>query len=344
MGEKIRIEIGNPKTLQIIMELFSDEDHPCSMIWGDLILTLNGEFVWCTEREQGGEAPVTWSWIDLLEFLGDKWPWLILEERYPIPINPLHPGTIRREAEKRWEGMGEEQYLDEDEALFHFEARHDLSLGLKGIFLPSLFILRQGKRAWVYNQETYLLCSFEEIKTSLTQLGDYLAAYAATGASNRGKRAVCRWRERTKRVDELFLELRSGMPEELRKKLEKEIPSAEFWELEDTSDNDDNELLAAARLSGGVVSLDDQKIILDCIKQTTTRKTDLFDIISKILPELDEVSRPYVQGHRVAQLLRRELNLDDESKAEPETLLGQWGVDVREQAGPQTWAQKYFGA
>ena len=197
-------QIGDSKALQVDLELFSDAEHPRSMIWGNLTLTLNCEPVWYTETEHGDEAPVFWAWIDLLEFLGDKWPWLILEERYPISINPLHPGTMRREAEKRWESMGEEQYLDEDETLFHFEARHDLSQGLKGIFLPSLFVLRQGKKVWLYSQETHLLSSLDVIKDTLRQLGDYLAGYVSEVQDNRAKRAVDRWKEREKRVDELF--------------------------------------------------------------------------------------------------------------------------------------------
>lgn len=331
MGEKIRRQIGDLKTLQIDLELFSDEEHPCSMIWGNLTLILKGEPLWCVETDQGDQAPVTWAWIDLLEFLGDKWPWLVLEEQYPIPINPPHPGTMRREAEKRWESMGEEQYLDEDETLFNFETSHDLSLGLKGIFLPSLFVLRQGTRIWVCNQETQLLTSFEFIKKYLTELGDFLADFVSTVEHNRAKRAVQRWKNRGERVDELFLKLRTGMPEELRLKLENGISPIDFWELENTWKNDDNELLAAARMSGGVVSTEDQKTFLHNIKRASNRETSALDKISEtILSKLDKESRAYEQGYQVAQMLRQELNLEDESRAEPETLLNQWGVDILE--------------
>jgi len=333
MVEKVRKQIGDSKTLQFDLELFSDAEHPRSMIWGNLTLTLGCEPVWYTETEQGDEAPVTWAWIDFLEFLGNKWPWLILEERYPISINPLHPGTMRREAEKRWESMGEEQYLDEDETLFHFEARHDLSQGLKGIFLPSLFVLRQGKKVWLYSQETHLLSSLDAIKDTLIQLGDYLSGYVSGVQDNRAERAVCRWEEREKRVDELFWELRTGMHRELREKLENGMPPAEFWELDHSRDCDDNELMAAARLSGGIVSLDDQKTIMTCIKQSPMRKTGVIDGISeKILSQLDEDMRAYEQGYRIAQVLRQELELKDESRAEPESILKQWDVDIIEQS------------
>ncbi len=70
MVEKVRKQIGDSKTLQVDLELFSDAEHPCSMIWGNLTLTLNCESVWYTETEHGDEAPVSWAWIDLLEFLG----------------------------------------------------------------------------------------------------------------------------------------------------------------------------------------------------------------------------------------------------------------------------------
>jgi len=75
---------------------------------------------------------------------------------------------------------------------------------LKGIFLPSLFVLRQGKKVWLYSQETHLLSSLDVIKDTLRQLGDYLAGYVSEVQDNRAKRAVDRWKEREKRVDELF--------------------------------------------------------------------------------------------------------------------------------------------
>lgn len=331
MDEKVRKQIGNKETLQFDLELFSNAKHPPSMLWGRMLASLGDESVWYTESGHDPEAPVDWSWIDLLEFLGDKWPWLMLEELYPIPMNPLHPGTMRREAEKRWESTSEEQYLDEDERLFRFEARHDLAMGLKGIFLPSLFILRQGEKAWVCSQETRLFASFREIATILVQLGDCLSAYAENIQNTRCERAVQRWRSRDERVRSLLWELRTGMSRELRARLEQGQSPDEFWEVGEAKIDSDNELMAAARLSAGIVDIEQQRRILEQIKISSAKKISELDEISlKISSELDESMRPYEQGYTVAQLLRRELDMNDNSRAEPQAVLADWGVDIQE--------------
>lgn len=333
MDKEVRRQIGKQESLEISLTLFSDADHPQSMLWGRMLVSLDGDPIWSSETEQGHDAPVSWAWIDLLEFLGDKWPWLILEEQYPIPITPLHPGTMRREAEKRWESMGEEQYLDEDERLFLFEARHDLSLGLKGVFLPSLFIFRQGEKAWICSQDSCLFVSFSEIRKSLTELGNYLAEYAGGTDNSRAEQAVQRWKQREERVCEFFWELRAGMADELRKKLEQGTAPEEFWEAKDIHGDYDNVLLAAVRLSAGVASLKEQQSILQHLKQSPFRETCALDETSdRLLSELDESMRPYEQGYTLAQLLRGELGLDDDSQADPEDVLRSWGIDIQELA------------
>ncbi len=178
-----------------------------------------------------------------------------------------------------------------------------------------------------------MLGSFEKIKDCLTELGDFFTEFVSTVEHDRVKRAVHRWKDREKRADELFLKLRTGISDELRKKLENGVSPTEFWELKSTGNNDDNELLAAARMSGGVVSPDDQKTILKCIKQSPNRETSTLDEISKkILSELDEDMRPYEQGYQAAQILRQALNLEDESRVEPESFLDKWDVDIQEKA------------
>lgn len=331
MDEEIRQTIGSRDSLQVSLHLFSDNDHPRSMAWGNMLVSLNNEPVWCSESENGQEMPVFWAWIELLEFLGDKWPWLVLEEKYPISVNPLNPGTTRREAEKRWESIAEEQYLEEDERLFRFEARHDLAMGMKGIFLPSLFILRQGKKSWICSDKVRLLAEFQEIVDVLTRLGDCLADFIENSQAPRAERTVQRWRNREQRARDRFWELRTSMSRELRSRLEQGQPPEEFWETGSESVDFDNELLAAARLSTGVVSVEEQRSILERIREIPFRQVQgLETVADKIATELDESMRPYEQGYAAARALRWILELDPESPTDPEQTLADWGVAVRE--------------
>ncbi|MFP4454138.1 MAG: hypothetical protein ACLFPI_12325, partial [Desulfobacterales bacterium] len=331
MDEEIRRTIGSSESLQIFLNLFSDADHPRSMAWGEMLVSLNNESVWCAESSDEQDIPVAWDWIELLEFLGDKWPWLLMEEKFPITINPLHPGKMRHEAEKRWESMGEEQYLEEDERLFRFEGRHDLAMGLKGIFLPSLFILRQGKKAWVCSDGVRLFVWFQEVIDILSELGDCLAKYIEDSRDSRSGRAVQRWRDREQRAADLFWELRTGMPGEIRSKLEQGRSPREFWETNPEIVDFDNELLAAARLSAGVVRVEEQQAILKCIREVPFRQVQSLDSIAdQIADELDESTRPYEQGYAAARTLRRILALGPENPANPEQILAGWDVEIRE--------------
>lgn len=330
MDKEIRQTIGN-QDFQISLKLFSDEDHPRSMAWGEMLVSLNNEPVWCSESENAEELPVVWAWIELLEFLGDKWPWLIMEERYPVPINPFHPGTMRYEAEKRWEGMGEESYLEEDERLFRFESRHDLAMGMKGIFLPSLFVLRQGKRVWICSDKVRILTGFQETVDVLTNLGECLAGFIEDTQSPRSERAVQRWRTREQRAGDHFWELRTSMSRDLRSSLEQGQSPQEFWEADPESLTFDNELLAAARLSAGVVSLEQQKLILEHIREVPFQKVQQLDqVADMVATELHAGMRPYEQGYTAARALRRIMKLDPEKPADPEQILSRWGVAVRD--------------
>jgi hypothetical protein len=52
-----------------------------------MLVTLGEEVVWGDDAEHGKPCSgIAWDWVDLLAFLGKKWPWLIHEERYPIFI------------------------------------------------------------------------------------------------------------------------------------------------------------------------------------------------------------------------------------------------------------------
>ena len=106
---------------------------------------MQGEPIWYREDDDGRTTALHWTWIDLLEGLAEHWPALLLEETYPIPVLPLYPGLLRREAERRWEDQPDEIIDAEDEAVYRFLFRHDLAMAFKGLFLPSLLLLRHGQ-------------------------------------------------------------------------------------------------------------------------------------------------------------------------------------------------------
>jgi len=141
MDEEIRRTIGDSDMLCFHLNLYPMDDERGQLGWGGLIVALEGEPVWCAESECGEDEPP-------------------------------HPGNLHREMEKRWETMTEEQSQEEQDSLYHFVGRHDLARGLKGIFPPALFILRQGEQAWVCTNDRQRLLPFDDVQRTLSERGE----------------------------------------------------------------------------------------------------------------------------------------------------------------------------
>ena len=332
MDETIRRTLGDPAGLLFDLRLSPVADERRSLAWGGLRVDVAGEPVWYVESDEGTVEPVLWTWADLLEFLGKKWLWLNLEETYPFPVFPLHPGHLRQEMERRWESASEEMEDVEGEALFAFENRHDLARGVKGLFLPSIFLLRQGRAVWVCTAERQILLPFEPVRRALGELGAFLAEFLAAQHHSRAAYAVQCWRNRKSGVDALFWDLRTGLKEESRRKLESSESPDSYWELTSEEDIPDNEILAAARLSAGVASLEDQKEILARIKGAERGDFGRLDGISRRLGGEGRLGnlKPYAQGYALAGDLTREMDLAGQRPVDMDGLLWSWGVEILE--------------
>jgi Zn-dependent peptidase ImmA (M78 family) len=227
--------------------------------------------------------------------------------------------------------MTEEQVRDEQDALYHFVGRHDLARGLKGVFLPALFLLRQGEKAWVCTDDRQALLPFDAVRRTLSELGECLADNVQTSDHPRARYALEGWRNREAVLASHFWHLRSGLGTETRVRLEGGEAPADFWEADPESGPADNELLAAARLSAGVVGIDDQRTILDRIKQAPhgdMRRID--ELAMTIRRDLDATARPYEQGYALAANLALELNDASDAPVDPEALLRDWEIGIEE--------------
>lgn len=331
MDETIRrTTVGNSEGLFFDLRLVPTGDEREALAWGELRVDLAGEPIWYEESEEGESGPICWTWTDLLEFLGKKWIELTLEEIYPFPVFPLHPGRLRQEMEKRWESMSEEMVDEEGERLFTFEGSHDLARGLKGIFLPSIFVFRQGMQAWVCTSEQQILRPFDSIRQDLEGLGEFLAEFLESMGHPRANYAVRCWRNREAGKKSLFLDFRTGLKEDIRKVLEDAESPEGYWELASEEADADNEILAAARLSAGIVSLRNQKSILDCIKTAGRGDTARLDDISRRLREaVDYAERPYDQGYTLVRALSRCADIPSERPLDLDSLLSDFGVEIQ---------------
>ena len=335
MDEEVRrLSVGSKETLHF--ELILDETNSKSgQAWGTLLVTLGGTIVWGDEADPEGQGDgVVWRWGDLLSFLGKKWPWLMMEEKYPIPVDPLSPLGMRRDAAYRWKNLSEEVVWQEDEALFMFENRHDLARGVKGLFLPSLFFLRQGKNIWACSDDIQMLLAFEEVERCLHELGAFLARAIASSSAScpQGTDALESWRNKDAQAQRLFWELRTGLNRSLRDHLEHGRSPEDFWELHPADvPYQDNEILGAARLSSGFVSLHDQGTVLQRIRETSRVDVAVLDECAhKLSCRIDQAMPPYEQGYVLAAGVRHFFRLTNEDLFDPEKILQEWNVRIEE--------------
>lgn len=101
----------------------------------------------------------------------------------------------------------------EDEELILFRHRHDLSMAMKGIYLPTVLLLRQGLLFQVgipeWNQA--ILLPFLDVKAVLEEVGNFIASLVQESEMPRAMEAVSFWEQRESRMQQQGLSLRSGL-------------------------------------------------------------------------------------------------------------------------------------
>ncbi|MDI7134228.1 ImmA/IrrE family metallo-endopeptidase [Pseudomonas aeruginosa] len=301
---------------------------PPNLAWGKCLLLINNIPVWSEEVDGQAERAVEWSWIDLLEGLGRIWPWLILEESYPIPISPEHPGLIEREILRRWSGMSDTEVEAEEDLMFDFLHRHNLSLLLRGISLPPLFFIREGNEFLIWSQALPgpVRLDFKDALQVLTQFGDYLYSIVKDSNDSRALLAMKYWSEKDLKLAKSGLAIRTGMsPEELIQI----FPIDVIQEAANDSVND-CEIYAAARMTSGRLEFSAQAEIIRKISSLEKVTTPILDHLSETVPNAETFGlKGYEQGYGLAAWLRQKLSLGD-GKVNPEELLASWGVVIQQ--------------
>lgn len=303
--------------LQFQLNLFPNDKE--GLAWGEGLVLLDGEPVWFTEDAQGRDIPVQWTWVDLLAYLGRWWPWLALEEDYPYPFQPLYPGFLLKEAEFRWQELPDEQIDEEETEVHRFVVRHDLAEAFKGIFLPSLMVLRQGNTCHISSGlHQNRVRPWPEVLGILEELGRFLAEAVFSSSNPRAQYALDMWNKREERRSEMELYLTTGLSEENRKS---------FQDVDWRS----QEIRAVARMSSRTVILSDQKEFLRRIAELSYRSTpELNSIAEQIHNEFQEIGAPHKQGYWAAGRLRETLGLSWNEYVEPGDYLEKWGVLIQE--------------
>ena len=87
---------------------------------------------------------------------------------------------------------------------YAFLRRHNLATGIEGLYLPSLSLLREGRKMWVASPNVTKLLNFDQTIQNRVHLGDALATHVACGRDHeRSRLAVEAWKNREPSLDEV---------------------------------------------------------------------------------------------------------------------------------------------
>lgn len=297
--------------------------------------------VWANGRLQIAElpviagqdhSPVDWTWVDLLEWLAKSWPYLLLEQSFPFQVPATEISTLLGDLEKRWENLSEERVEDEEQQAHRFLARHDLASAFKGIFFPATYLMRQGAAMEIASAEhgKTIRLPLQSVQKDLEQIGNHLAKLALAGGKGRGAEAVKHWRAREQQISEMALPLHTSLSAE---NLAQINPGNEpdYWEYSPGNPLEESELMAAARMTSGVLLAEQQAHILSLVRNLSKSATPTLDgLASDLMKDFREIGKPYDQGYWAADWLRRRLGYNASAAVHPAELLRNWGVQIQD--------------
>ena len=300
---------------------------------GKLTAWLHEDRVWGSEDREGREIPLEWSWVELLEFLSHSWPYLKLEPGYPLGLRPTWPAGLRDAAEARWQTIAEDRVNEEQEELFAFEETHDLARGLHGLFVPSIWLVREGDLMRIGTAKRTISRRLCELLDTLEELAEAILARISNLEDARSRSAVAAWNDRLNldpwsqaeiATKWTVSELKSVFPtEDQRRAVQLENRALQITEP-----------LEIAGLTRGYLGVDQLKELLGRLDAMEHAETPLLEQLTEKAEQLvtkSTLPKPYDQAYVLANWLRREPGIADaDERVDIEAILSGLGIRVME--------------
>lgn len=305
----------------------ANESSRVEAVYGRVKASIDGRAIWCGDDESTG---FEWTWLELLEFLGNCWRYFVLDEGAPLGVAPSSVPRMLAAAEIEIDRAGPFNGDFEIDQLEAFRETHDLAEAFGGAVLPPLWVMREGSLGWVAADDRFAAAPFDDILAVLEQVGDFVAQAVDNPDYPRSQEAISAWRSRSQCSRISVIEAATGFPSDLVA----EIESAFYGANERVWDNlESDELLAAARLVGPQPTSTLQSILatLKDVRSHPSSELDaLSDEASRVMATLRD-EPPYAQGHALAAWMRRQSRLAQPTgRFDPEQFLALLRVPVIE--------------
>jgi Zn-dependent peptidase ImmA (M78 family) len=320
-GLKLRLDWSEPGTAPTAAELSR----------AGVLLWIAGELVW--GKKNGPEpSPFNWTWVELLEFLVEAWPYLVWEEGYPNGLQPPRPSLLAAAAEEEFQDQPEDISVAKESAVFAFEETHDLARGLQGVKAPSVWLVREGKLFWVSSQQRSVLRPAEEVLDQLRAIGEAVRARLAASPDPRARAAVEGWDARDNRSAAELVGIVTRLPEPLIERFAGVTGNREDWGG-DAADFQMTEVLAAARMMAGSLTTQHLETAVRAIASLPRNSTPELDAVAAAARGVVDLLHPgkaFDEGYKLAAWFRAARGIGNSQAVDPNALLVTYGVLVRE--------------
>lgn len=307
-----------------------------------LAILVDGEAVW--PHPSIGDEASTFDPEDVMSYLVDSWPSLLLTQAFPIPFDarqmPRSLTGLMGAAEARWENFGSRdrrKIEDEQSRLDAFLYAHDLSQMKFGAGLEPFYFLRLGSHMRIETFSRFVEdVKFTEFVEAMEGLGDKAASLLGEDHS-----LVIRWRSRNYADPETVLAFIGGLPLSNVRASAAEIAPLKTLvagrQLNEIANDNRQPILAAARGAGalGVTSL---CAVTNAIRGLNSGDGSRLVTFRRqtVLPLLRDLSNPTDQGIRVANEVRTWLSLGRSDAVNLSILSDKLCIEVRRVAINET--------
>jgi hypothetical protein len=298
--------------------------------WGSLAILVDGHSVWGGVAES--PSGFHWTWVEILEFLAEIWPWLLWEEGWPLGLSPRDPTEFEIRAKRLIESLPPTKKDEGISELFEFRQRHDLASALQGAIVPGLWIVREGAKAWVASKSIAVRVPASDVMERLSDLGDAIATRLAGLEDVRAKDAVADWAARSDVDTAEAISISTHLSsQELISLAGDDIATG--FEVDDAALNvrAATELMAVARLAAPAADTEVLKRVLAVIKGIPVTSSLLLANLAEEAQDFlasSQFDSPATEGYELGRWFRAKHGLSEWNRAEPDEFLKLWGVQT----------------
>jgi hypothetical protein len=153
----------------------------------------------------------------LLEYLGNYWLYLVLEQGYPFNVVPEQPSQLDRELESRWARLDDARQAQEEETAYAFRLSHNLAESSAGTLRPDLWFVRDGGffvvEAHLGPRTVVERMPSADVKRVLALVGDDIANRLRGATDLRSTKVLEAWTTRESKSPDVLAQIATGLPE-----------------------------------------------------------------------------------------------------------------------------------